>query len=178
MASPDLKFPVCGSEKLDFNKYIEDLDQSYQLISKDALPKNNPDGNPDTYVLFKKISKDEKELLLQLFDLDDDKSIDLVKHFRKGKMIKVESLNDAKGETYVVTEYDPETGKETKQQLKDGRICVSKYFYKGELRRIERDRNGDGKPDFWEYFRDGKTLKTEVDENFDGNRRSFTGKIN
>ena len=43
-----------------------------------------------------------------------------------------------------------------------------KYYVGGQLSRIQRDMNGDGKADRWEFYNEGKLERAGVDVDFDG----------
>lgn len=43
-----------------------------------------------------------------------------------------------------------------------------KYYVNGQLSRVQRDTNGDGKPDRWELYSDGRLERIGVDLDYDG----------
>ncbi|HEY8076202.1 MAG TPA: hypothetical protein VIF62_18885, partial [Labilithrix sp.] len=43
-----------------------------------------------------------------------------------------------------------------------------KFYVDGQMQRIRRDRNFDGKPDVWEIYTKGKLERVGTDETFDG----------
>jgi len=45
---------------------------------------------------------------------------------------------------------------------------VWKYYVGGQLSRIQRDTNGDGRADRWEFYNEGKLERAGVDVDFDG----------
>lgn len=156
--------PAYNGKKINLNFYKDKLAKDQVLESMDSQDQ----GKPDTFIISKVLDKDRKILQMQLFDLDHDGQIDLVKHFKDGKLVKTETLLDKKGEVFTINDYDPESGMLLQKTQKDPSMVKWKYFFKNELRREEADRNLDGKPDMWVHYRNGKVLKTEIDENFDG----------
>lgn len=155
--------PAISDAKMDLNYYLKHLAKDQSLESMDKEGK----GKPDTFIIFKMLDGN-KILLMHLFDLDRDQKIDIVKHFKDGKVIKTESIQDKDGKVFAVTEFDPETGHEIMKTIFDQQIMTKKISFKNELRRKEFDRNLDGKIDQWVHFRNGKVTKTEIDENYDG----------
>jgi hypothetical protein len=149
---------------LKLNNYLKDLDPDQVLEKMDSRGK----GEPDIFIVYQKGDDGTKRLVMQLFDLNRDGEIDLVKHFEKGKLVKTEADLDFDGFVDAVSEYDPKTGELKKKILADGETNVWKYYVKNELRRKEVDRNSDGKPDMWVYYKNNKIIKTEIDEKFNG----------
>lgn len=150
-------------QTMDLNYYLKNLGKDQTLETMDTQDQ----GKPDTFIIFKMVDNN-KVLLMHLFDMNRDQKIDVVKHFKDGKVIKTESVLDREGKIFTVSEFDPENGFETSKTMYDQKLLSKKISFKNELRREEFDRNLDGKMDKWIHFRNGKILKTEVDENFDG----------
>ncbi len=148
---------------MDLNYYLKNLGADQTLETLDTQDQ----GKPDTFIIFKTVDSN-KVLLMHLFDMNRDQKIDVVKHFKDGKVIKTESILDREGKVFAITDFDTETGFEISKTLFDQQILTKKISFKNELRREEIDRNLDGKVDKWIHFRNGKVLKTEIDENFDG----------
>ncbi len=55
-----------------------------------------------------------------------------------------------------------------KEDWKNGKPGAFAHYVKGQLRRVEEDRNYDGKPDAWFKYTVGKIRAAEYDDNFDG----------
>lgn len=155
--------PAITNRSMDLNFYLKNLGKDQTLETMDTEDK----GKPDTFIIFKTVDTN-KVLLMHLFDMNRDQKIDLVKHFKDGKVIKTESVLDKEGKVFAITEFDPETSDEVLKTLFDQKLVTKRISFKKELRREEFDRNLDGKVDKWIHFRNGKILKTEIDENFDG----------
>lgn len=150
-------------KKINLNNYMNELGKKYVIEGQDSKSK----GQDDIFIVFEKKGK-AKNLSMQLFDLNRDKKIDLVKHFEGNKFIRSEADLDYDGNVDVASFFDTET-KELKQKiLSDGQQLIWKYWHKNELRKKEIDRNADSKPDMWVFYRNGKLVKTEVDDNYDG----------
>lgn len=150
--------------EIKIGDYLKNLSESQVLEKMDSTGK----GNPDIFIVFNKKEDGSKQMTMQLFDLNRDGKIDLVKHFEKGKLVKTEADLDYDGKVDVVTDYDPVTSEIRKKTQADGSTSIWKYYFKNELRKKEIDRNADGKPDMWVYYRNGKVLRTEIDQNFNG----------
>ncbi len=152
--------------KLTLNGYAK-VDGTDRVIEK--LEPQEKD-QPIMYVLFKK-EKDaagERQLVMQLFDLNRDGKIDLAKHFKRKVVVKAEYDLDYDGKVDVISNYDDQSGELLQKVQSDGKTNIWKYWYKGELRRKEIDRNSDKKPDMWIHYRGGTVVKTEVDVNYNG----------
>jgi len=156
------KKPLVQNIKLD--DYLKNIGPENILEKIDSAGK----GSPDIFVLFIKNENGTKQLLMQLFDINRDKKVDLVKHWEKGKMSKTEMDLDYDAIVDVVSEYDLLSGEIKRKIQADGDTNIWKHYFKNELRKKEVDRNSDGKPDLWVYYRAGKVIRTEIDEKFDG----------
>ena len=150
--------------RIKLNDYLKNLNPNQVLEKMDSRGK----GEPDIFIVYDKSDDGTKHLAMQLFDLNRDGNIDLVKHFDKGRLVKTEADLDYDGFVDVVSEYDPVSGDLKKKTQADGETNIWKYYVKNELRRKEIDRNSDGKPDMWVYYRNNRILKTEIDEKFNG----------
>ncbi|MCC6278366.1 MAG: hypothetical protein IT289_10680 [Oligoflexia bacterium] len=161
-------------QRVQLEKYLTDLTPEETLEKLDSQNK----GEPDMFVVFRREEGvSNRQLVLQAFDVNRDKKIDLVKHFSKGKVIKREADLDFDGIVDVISEFDPVSGQLRKKTQADGPTNVWKYYVSGELRRKEMDRNADGKPDMWVYYRGGRATRTEIDQNFDGKPIAIEGTL-
>lgn len=151
-------------QTIKLDEYVKNVGPDEIIEKMDSTGK----GNPDIFVVFKKNENGSRQLIMQSFDLNRDKKIDLVKKFEKGKMVRTEMDLDYDGMVDVVSEYDVANGELKKKIQADGATNIWKYYFQNELRKKEVDRNSDGRPDMWVYFRNGKVLRTEIDQNFDG----------
>lgn len=150
--------------EIDFKKYSEGLGNDMIVEKMDSTNK----GRPDMITVFKKGNNQERILSHQLFDFNRDGKIDMAAHFQKGKRIRTEFDLDYDGKVDSVSEFSLETGELLKKTLVESDTLLWKYWHKGELRRKEVDRNGDGEPDLWVHYRNGRVVKSEIDVNFDG----------
>lgn len=150
--------------EIKIKDYLKDLEPD-QIVEKiDSQGK----GKPDIFIVYNKKEDRPKTLAMQLFDLNRDGKIDLVKFYDKERLIRTESDLDFDGVVDLVTEYDPVTGDVRKKIQADSSTNIWSYYFKKELKKKEIDRNFDGKPDMWVYYRNGRPYRTEIDRNFDG----------
>ncbi len=169
-----------GKDKLiihniKINEYLKNLEPDQIVEKMDSRGKN---GDPDIFVIFNKKEDGSKTLVMQLFDLNRDGKIDLVKHFEKGKLVRTEADLDYDGMVDVVSEYDPVSGELKRKIQADDATNIWKHYIKNELRKKEIDRNADGKPDMWVYYRGGKIIRTEIDKDFNGKIVRVDGSLN
>jgi hypothetical protein len=106
-------------------------------------------------------------------DWDHDGHKDWVVAFnRKGNRIWEKADIGGRGQFDLAVIYDPKTGTRTEADRStnfDGKFDVKElYDSAGQLVTIERDRNGDGKPDYWEQYKDGVLIAILYDDDFDG----------
>jgi len=175
--APGAKEVVDGKvlvHNIRLDDYLKNLAPDEIVEKMDSMNKNKP----DIFIVFHKNDDGTKMLLMQLFDLNRDGKIDLVKHFQKGKLVRTEVDLDYDGLVDVVSEYDPQSGELKRKIQANGTTNIWKYYFHNELRKKEVDRNSDGKPDMWVYYRNGKVIRTEVDQNFDGKIIRIDGPLN
>ncbi len=146
--------------------YLENLEENEVVEKRDSQGGNKP----DIFIVFRKNENDTKDLEMQLFDLNRDGKIDLVKHYVHGKFVREEKDTNFDGVTDLVIDYDPLSGMVRKKSSADTSTNIWTYYSKGEIYRKEVDRNFDGKPDMWVYYRKGKIYRTEIDQRFDGKK--------
>jgi hypothetical protein len=148
-------------------EFLTDISDNQVVEKRDSQGGNNP----DIFIVYK-VDKNggPKELQMQLFDLNRDGKIDLVKHYIHGKLSREEKDTNFDGVTDLVIEYNSTTGAVTKKSQSDGKTNIWTYYSKDEIYRKELDRNSDGKPDMWVYYRKGKIYRTEIDAHFDGKK--------
>lgn len=159
-----LKSDYIDFSKINLNKYIEPRPEI--IIEK---IQSQEDGRVTAYFVFeKKINDLDKKLIMQVFDLNGDGKMDLAKFFTNKTVTRAEYDLDHDGKVDDVSEYDPKTGELLKKTISQGASNIWKYWYKGDLRLLEMDRNNDHKPDMWIHYRKDKVVKTEVDSNYDG----------
>lgn len=151
---------------IKLQEYLTDLEPDQIVEKRDS----SGGDSPDIFIIYKTKEDGSKQLVMQLFDLNRDGKIDLVKHYEKGRLSKEEKDTDFDGLTDIVTEYDTSTGAIKKKSQADKHTNIWTYYIKDELYRKEVDRNFDGKPDMWVYYRKGKIYRTEIDRDFNGKK--------
>lgn len=147
-------------------EFLTDISENQLVEKRDSQGGNNP----DIFIVYKVDKNGSKELQMQLFDLNRDGKIDLVKHYVHGKLSREEKDTKFDGITDLVIDYDTVTGAVKKKSQSDGKTNIWTYYTKDEIYRKELDRNFDGKPDMWVYYRKGKIYRTEIDAHFDGKK--------
>jgi len=136
----------------------------------------NHDNKPDVWRLYQ--TEDDggtkvEFMTCKQIDFDHDGKKDYVAAYnRKGNKIYEMFDYDFDGKWDEKKIYDPKTGivAEDERATKfDGKFDVREtYDSAGNLISLERDRNGDGKPDYWEQYKDGVLIAILYDDDFDG----------
>jgi hypothetical protein len=136
----------------------------------------NHDNRPDVWRLYQ--TEDEggtkiEFLTCKQVDFDHDGRKDwVVAYNRKGNPLFEKADFDYDGKWDMSTIYDPKTGMKAEVERDidfDGKFDVKElYDSAGQLASLQRDRNGDGKPDYWEQYKDGVLIAILYDDDFDG----------
>ena len=114
------------------------------FAAESALPiRRDFDGDGYNEAL---VTYQDKKIASVSLDTDDDGRAEVVIYYKDGLRDQAvgDLDHDGKADTWV------------------------KYYFTGEPWKVARDRNGDGRPDYWEYLRQGILYKWEADRNFDG----------
>jgi hypothetical protein len=99
------------------------------------------DGASDMYEYYEGNTVVEQE-----FQLDFDRAIDMVSYYVNGQLVRKE----------MSTTFD-------------GQFTLSKFYDgSGQLTRVERDANADGRVDAWEFYTAGVLSQVGYDDNGDG----------
>lgn len=136
----------------------------------------NHDGKPDMWKLMQ--TKQERGTTVDILtckevDLNHDGKKDYVAQYdENGNLILEEYDFDFDGHFDARIHYDKKTGKkfaiERMSQFGDIPDVWEKYGPDEKLETVRRDRNGDGKPDYWEQYLAGQLDKILYDDDFDG----------
>jgi hypothetical protein len=136
----------------------------------------NHDNKPDVWRLYQ--TEDEggtkvEFLTCKQVDFDHDGRKDwVVAYNRKGNPIYAKADFDFDGRWDYSAVYDPKTGNiaEVERDTNfDGKFDVKElYDSSGALVSMQRDRNGDGRPDAWEQYQGGVLIAMLWDDDFDG----------
>ncbi len=129
----------------DVFKYYKPIKNAENGTTEYVLVKRELDLNNDGKIDVLTEYDDERQIVMETFDLDFDGRIDLTDHYANGQLIKkdVDFAFDEKPDMF-------------------------KYFLKGQLVRKEKDRNNDGRIDYWEYWEKGRLDRIGVDVDGDG----------
>jgi hypothetical protein len=136
----------------------------------------NKDGKPDVWKLYEE--KDTKGggadvLTCKQVDLNHDGKKDYVAEYDdNGNLIAEEYDFDFDGHFDARVHIDKKTGKKYAVERMSGfneKPDVWEIYGPDEkLESVRRDRNGDGKPDYWEQYLAGNLDKILYDDNYDG----------
>ena len=136
----------------------------------------NHDNKPDVWRLYQ--TEDDggtkvEFLTCKQVDFDHDGRKDwVVAYNRKGNPLYEMADFDYDGKWDEKKIFDPKTGivAEVERDTDfDGKFDVREiYDSAGQLVSVQRDRNNDGKPDYWEQYKDGVLIAILYDDDFDG----------
>ena len=137
------------------------------------------DGRPDIVKTFKEIAdpddpttKVEKIQKMEI-DVNLDGRFDIVRLYNlRGTLDEERTDTNFDGTFDLISRFD--NGKLTKKEvLSEGdnqKVLIHRYYANNKILRIERDRSGNGKIDYWEYFDDG--VLSRIGRDFDGDGRA------
>jgi YD repeat-containing protein len=155
VADPDASLPRArnhnlGSGGLSIQEY--DLDRN---------------GQPDQWYY---TADDTGQIVRVERDIDFDGRVDLYEHWQGGELVEEEMNLDFDGQVDVVRFY---RGAElTRRELStsfDGLFTMAKFYdAQGQVLRVERDSDRDGRVDTWEYFENGQVIQVGRDADGDG----------
>ncbi len=139
---------------------------------KVALFDLNQDGKPDVWKLTEDAGKGDQPTCKQV-DLNHDGKKDFVTQYDEaGKIVLEEYDFDFDGKIDARVHFDRKTGRKVAAERVASfgeRPDVWEKYGDGEsLEAMRRDRNGDGKPDYWEQYLGGNLDKILYDDDFDG----------
>src|SRR6266567_2953457 len=136
----------------------------------------NQDGKPDVWKLMQE--KEEKGTTVDVLtckevDLNHDGKKDYVAQYDEAGNIILEEYDfDFDGHFDARIYFDKKTGKKYLIERMSGfgeqPDIWEKYGPDEKLESVRRDRNGDGKPDYWEQYLGGQLDKILYDDDFDG----------
>jgi hypothetical protein len=136
---------------------------------KVALFDLNQDQKPDVW----KLLGDKDRLTCKQVDLNHDEKKDYTAQFdESGNIIAEEYDFDFDGRFDARIHFDRKTGKrfaaERVSGFREKPDVWEKYGSDEKVEAVRRDRNGDGRPDYWEQYLMGSLDKILYDDNFDG----------
>jgi hypothetical protein len=122
----------------------------------------NQQGRPDQWVY--RISKDEYKILI---DTNGDERPDIIRTYRGGELVRIESDRNFNGRVDLVQEYSHGfIVREIHDDDFDGRPESVWTFREGKLAMVERDPQERGYVDVVEYYDDsGKLIRRELRAN-------------
>jgi hypothetical protein len=136
----------------------------------------NQDGKPDVWKY--SAEKDEKgtkveAMVCKKVDLNFDGKVDYMVQYDDAGNIKYEEYDfDFDGKFDARFHYDSKTKHKVVVERVSGftgRVDIwEKYGTDDKLESVRRDRNGDGKPDYWENYVGGVLVQILYDDDYDG----------
>jgi hypothetical protein len=163
-----------GNEDLGIPKVDEKLcDAGGKRVSLFDL---DQDGKPDVWkILAEKTERGAKseKLVCKQVDLNHDGKKDYAAQYDDAGNIILEEYDfDFDGKFDARVHFDRKSGKKYAAERVSGfgdRPDVwEKYGEDERIEALRRDRNGDGRPDYWEQYLGGSLDKILYDDNFDG----------
>ncbi len=136
----------------------------------------NQDGKPDVWKYI--AEKDEKGTKVEVMvckkvDLNHDGKVDYIVQYDDAGNIKYEEYDfDFDGKFDARFHYDPKTKRKVVVERVSGftgKVDIwEKYGADDKLESVRRDRNGDGRPDYWENYVGGVLVQILYDDDYDG----------
>lgn len=165
---------AAGNEDLNLPKVDNDLCETKG--KKVSLYDLNQDGKPDVWKLYdEKAARNANAELMtcKQVDLNHDGKKDYVAQFDEAGNIIVEEYDfDFDGKFDARLYFDRKTGKkyaaERVSGFRNDPDVWEKFGPDEKLEALRRDRNGDGRPDYWEQYLGGSLDKVLYDDNYDG----------
>ena len=173
-ATPKSALGAGGNEDLNIPKVDEKLCESKGR--RVALFDLNQDGKPDVWKILETKTErgaSSEKMTCKQVDLNHDGKKDYAAQYDDTGNIIVEEYDfDFDGRFDARLHFDRKSGKKYAAERVSGFSERPDVWEKyGEDERIEalrRDRNGDGRPDYWEQYLGGALDKILYDDNFDG----------
>ena len=137
----------------------------------------NQDGKADVWKLYRNLSSDKgtelERLSCKQVDLDHDGRKDYVVQYDEQGAMLVEDFDfDFDGRFDARHHYDKKNGQKYLIERVSGFAqrpdMWEKYDATEKLESVRRDRNADGKPDYWEQYTAGSLDKILYDDDYDG----------
>lgn len=172
-ASRSYSNPFINFKSIQLNNYLKNIKENEKL--KSFMSEGAKQA--DSYVVTMTDEQGVSFPKMHLFDLNGDGKIDLVKHFEKKVLVKMEVDTDYDNHPDYVLFYNNESGQLEMKVVAENQTNIWSHYYKNELRRKDFDRDNDQKPDMWQYFRNGRMLKTEVSKNGSSKKEDITTSV-
>lgn len=145
------EFDVDNDGKVDVTKVLEEYpDPDDPSVTKTRLVKKLVDVNYDGKVDFVRNYNDLGVVVTEEVDLNLDGTPDVINYLDKKTVVKKEMID---GERKVIE---------------------TRYYGDGQLQRVEKDSNDDGKIDYWEFYEQGILDRIGRDANGDGRADAWT----
>lgn len=140
------EFDIDGDDHVDVKKYFKEYpDPEDPSVMRQRLFKKEVDVNSDGKINVRRTYNEEGELKLEELDDDLDGTFDVINHVDGGHLVQKDIL-------------EPETGA----------VVAVRYYWEGELQRVEKDTNNDTETDYWEFYEQGVLDRIGRDLNGDG----------
>lgn len=145
------EFDVDGDGRVDVTKVLEEYpDPEDPSVTKTRLVKKLVDVNYDGKVDFTRNYNSEGVVVTEEVDLNLDGVADVVNYLDNKRVVKKEIIDAERN------------------------VTETRYYGDGEIQRVERDENKDGKIDYWEFYEQGVLDRIGRDVNGDGRADSWT----
>lgn len=140
------KFDIDGDEKPDVTKVFKEVqDPDDPSATESRLIKKEVDVNSDGNINMRRTYNELGALMMEEVDTDLDGKFDVINHIDNGNLVRKDVL-------------DPDSGL----------ILTSRFYFDGNLQRVEQDTNSDEKVDYWEFYEQGVLDRIGRDLNGDG----------
>lgn len=144
------QFDIDGDNNTDVTKYFKEYpDPEDPSIIRQRIYRKEVDVNSDGKINIRRTYNERGELMLEEVDDDLDGVMDVVNHIDSGKLVQKDLID---GET--------------------GQVLAVRYYWDGQIQRVERDTNSDAKTDYWEFYEQG--VLDRIGRDLDGDGRADT----
>lgn len=140
------KFDIDGDDKPDVTKTFKEVaDPDDPSVTKSRLIKKEVDVNSDGKINMRRTYNELGALMLEEVDTDLDGRMDVINHIDNGNLVRKDLLDQGSGV-----------------------VLTSRYYFEGNIQRVEQDTNHDSKVDYWEFYEQGVLDRIGRDLNGDG----------
>lgn len=147
-------------------------DKDGNLVSQSDA---NQDGETDVWKYFAEAPDPDDpsvtitRMIRKEVDVNFDGQVDMVRSYNELGQLTLEKVDvDLDGDFDYVNHLD--NGNLVRREVLDteGKMVANRYYADGELQRVEKDRDGNSQPDYWEFYEQGILDRIGQDLNGDG----------